>query len=164
MQELVDSFRASRRGVLEVARRAGDTTAVAAAAEEGGTGAEEPASKKRRVDASDTGSASGAAVPQTTDTARRTRSQSRKEGSRNASSQPIAVDNDDTEADGDEEYRPGMRQLDSGASTAVATLGLDDGLVGCPICGRRMRNEAVYFHLDRCTGSDPKPRSTEATG
>lgn len=28
----------------------------------------------------------------------------------------------------------------------------DDGLVGCPICGTRMKEEAVYTHLDRCDG------------
>lgn len=37
----------------------------------------------------------------------------------------------------------------------------DDGLVGCPLCGTRMKEEAVFSHLDRCDGSKvtaPKPR------
>ncbi|KAE8400917.1 Postreplication repair E3 ubiquitin-protein ligase rad18 [Aspergillus pseudonomiae] len=32
----------------------------------------------------------------------------------------------------------------------------EDGLVACPICKRRMKNEAVFQHLDLCTG-DPAP-------
>ena len=28
----------------------------------------------------------------------------------------------------------------------------DDGLVKCPICSRRMKEEAVYSHLDQCDG------------
>ncbi|KAE8313328.1 hypothetical protein BDV41DRAFT_261621 [Aspergillus transmontanensis] len=32
----------------------------------------------------------------------------------------------------------------------------EDGLVACPICKRRMKNEAVFQHLDNCTG-DPAP-------
>ncbi|KAF7596731.1 E3 ubiquitin-protein ligase rad18 [Aspergillus hancockii] len=40
----------------------------------------------------------------------------------------------------DEEYVPGS----------------EDGLVACPVCKRRMKNEAVFQHLDTCTG-DPAP-------
>ncbi|KKK19151.1 hypothetical protein ARAM_001395 [Aspergillus rambellii] len=29
----------------------------------------------------------------------------------------------------------------------------DDGLVACPVCQRRMKNEAVFRHLDICTGA-----------
>ncbi|KAL4916572.1 hypothetical protein BDW62DRAFT_202559 [Aspergillus aurantiobrunneus] len=29
----------------------------------------------------------------------------------------------------------------------------DDGLVACPICSVRMKNEAVFSHLDTCTGN-----------
>lgn len=40
----------------------------------------------------------------------------------------------------------------------------DDGLVGCPICGTRMKEEAVYTHLDRCDGRKKQGngRSTRA--
>lgn len=37
----------------------------------------------------------------------------------------------------------------------------EDGMVACPICNRRMKNEAVFAHLDRCTG-DPGPASKPA--
>ncbi|KAL3474003.1 Postreplication repair E3 ubiquitin-protein ligase rad18 [Aspergillus californicus] len=35
----------------------------------------------------------------------------------------------------------------------------EDGLVPCPICQRRMKNEAVFSHLDTCTGDKAKARS-----
>ncbi|RDK46796.1 postreplication repair E3 ubiquitin-protein ligase rad18 [Aspergillus phoenicis ATCC 13157] len=34
----------------------------------------------------------------------------------------------------------------------------DDGLVACPICNRRMKNEAVFRHLDTCTGEPAPPK------
>ncbi|KAI9037845.1 E3 ubiquitin-protein ligase RAD18 [Aspergillus affinis] len=34
----------------------------------------------------------------------------------------------------------------------------EDGLVACPICKRRMKNEAVFAHLDNCTGDPAPPR------
>ncbi|OAX85156.1 DNA repair protein rad18 [Emergomyces africanus] len=34
----------------------------------------------------------------------------------------------------------------------------DDGLVACPVCHRRMKNEAVFAHLDSCTGSPDTPK------
>lgn len=35
-------------------------------------------------------------------------------------------------------------------------------MVACPICNRRMKNEAVFAHLDKCTG-DPGPAARPAT-
>lgn len=34
----------------------------------------------------------------------------------------------------------------------------EDGLVACPICSRRMKNEAVFVHLDTCNGDPAPPR------
>ncbi|KAF2152560.1 DNA repair protein rad18 [Myriangium duriaei CBS 260.36] len=50
----------------------------------------------------------------------------------------IDVDDDDDDADYDPEP--------------------DDGLVSCPMCSARMKEEAVFPHLDRCDGSKPKPK------
>ncbi|KAK8231670.1 hypothetical protein HDK77DRAFT_68696 [Phyllosticta capitalensis] len=36
----------------------------------------------------------------------------------------------------------------------------NDGLVACPMCNRRMKEEAVFPHLDKCTGPQPTTRST----
>lgn len=33
----------------------------------------------------------------------------------------------------------------------------NDGLVACPACGKRMKEELVYTHLDTCTGSSSEP-------
>lgn len=33
-------------------------------------------------------------------------------------------------------------------------LGIDDGLSACPICNARMKEEAVFPHLDIHNGSD----------
>ncbi|KAI9727905.1 MAG: E3 ubiquitin-protein ligase rad18 [Chrysothrix sp. TS-e1954] len=34
----------------------------------------------------------------------------------------------------------------------------DDGLVACPICSKRMKQELVFHHLDTCTGSSTPSR------
>jgi len=36
----------------------------------------------------------------------------------------------------------------------------DDGLVSCPLCGKRMKEATVFGHLDRCDGeyTDKAPR------
>lgn len=39
---------------------------------------------------------------------------------------------------------------------------LDDGLVACPVCNRRMKNEAVFQHLDTCAGN-PAPSKKQAS-
>lgn len=60
--------------------------------------------------------------------ARKTRSQSRRAAATPPSQDVVHV------AEDEEEHQP------------------DDGLVPCPICGKRMKEEAVYSHLDRCDG------------
>ncbi|KAL3467759.1 hypothetical protein BJX64DRAFT_273773 [Aspergillus heterothallicus] len=94
---------------------------------------EQSASKKRRLEEVVNGTENRA------EQGVRTRSQSRGVS---RPVQPAAVEIvDDIE---DEEYIP------------------DDGLVPCPICHRRMKNEAVFRHLDTCNGeqggpAEPKP-------
>ncbi|THC99948.1 hypothetical protein EYZ11_000527 [Aspergillus tanneri] len=39
----------------------------------------------------------------------------------------------------------------------------DDGLVACPVCNRRMKNEAVFRHLDSCPGN-PTPQNQISFG
>ncbi|GIJ89347.1 e3 ubiquitin-protein ligase rad18 [Aspergillus pseudoviridinutans] len=93
----------------------------------------QPATKKRKVDQEDGPDASG---PEGV----RTRSQSRRG---NSQAEPVVVDA--IEDDQDEENIP------------------EDGLVACPICRRRMKNEAVFQHLDICTG-DPAPLKQASFG
>lgn len=82
--------------------------------------------KKRKLDEADLEDRE----PEDGSRARRTRSRRRRADE--ASSPPELVDLE--EGGEDAENRP------------------DDGLVKCPICSRRMKEEAVYSHLDQCDG------------
>ncbi|OJI99341.1 hypothetical protein ASPVEDRAFT_508603 [Aspergillus versicolor CBS 583.65] len=130
VQELVEGFKNARPGVLQLARRAARSNE---ATENDGEddSAEQRAPKKRRIeqDADQDGSGSSAGE------GIRTRSQSRGI-TRQAQAVPIETIDDIQ----DEEYIP------------------DDGLVACPICSRRMKDEAVFRHLDTCTGAAPEPK------
>ncbi|BCS19826.1 E3 ubiquitin-protein ligase RAD18 [Aspergillus puulaauensis] len=129
VQELVEGFKNARPGVLQLARRAVQSNGTT-----GNDGedefTEQPTSKKRKIeqDADQDGSGSSAGE------GIRTRSQSRGV-TRQAQATPIEI-LDDIQ---DEEYIP-------------------DGLVACPICSRRMKDEAVFRHLDTCTGAAPEPK------
>ncbi|KAH0558776.1 hypothetical protein GP486_004580 [Trichoglossum hirsutum] len=68
---------------------------------------------------------------------------------------------DDMAAKAEEPERPsrarkaGVSTQSSAASSVVASIDGEhdpsgDGLVPCPICNKRMREESVYLHLDRC--------------
>lgn len=49
-----------------------------------------------------------------------------------------------------------QRQVDNKAQVLTATVVVtepDDGLASCPCCGRRMKEEAVFKHLDVCPGN-----------
>ncbi|KAI9797662.1 MAG: hypothetical protein M1825_005721 [Sarcosagium campestre] len=70
---------------------------------------------------------------------RTTRSQARREA-RSESVEPIVVIEDSEDAD----FQP------------------EDGLVPCPMCGRRMKEESVYAHLDRCESERNHPPRTLA--
>ncbi|KAL4971474.1 Postreplication repair E3 ubiquitin-protein ligase rad18 [Aspergillus desertorum] len=85
--------------------------------------AEEPALKRRKMEPSAIVGTNGPA-----EEGIRTRSQSR--GCVRHAQAPIEMIDDDQ----DEEFLP------------------EDGLVPCPVCGRRMKEEAVFRHLDTCTG------------
>ncbi|PGH23725.1 DNA repair protein rad18 [Polytolypa hystricis UAMH7299] len=129
VQELVDSFKLARKGVLEFARTArvrGAEDEGEGEVEEGSADVELHVAKKRRVNGAEKGRRDVVE-------GRRTRSQSRMvENSINTQENRQEVVIDDSQ---DEDYEP------------------DDGLVACPICSRRMKNEAVFRHLDLCTGS-----------
>ncbi|OJD18648.1 DNA repair protein rad18 [Emergomyces pasteurianus Ep9510] len=89
---------------------------------------EMPVAKKRKIGAT-------ASVPEKGERAmgaeeRRTRSQSRRSEDQDLQMRVEVIE--DTE---DEDFEP------------------DDGLVACPVCHRRMKNEAVFAHLDSCPSS-----------
>ncbi|KAK3059704.1 hypothetical protein LTS18_010232, partial [Coniosporium uncinatum] len=80
---------------------------------------------------------------------RQTRSRTRKAApSQPAASQDV-IDLDASDADGrDGTYAPEPEPEPEP----------EDGLVPCPVCGARMKEEAVYSHLDTCDGT-PKSRA-----
>jgi E3 ubiquitin-protein ligase RAD18 len=77
--------------------------------------------------------------------ARRTRSSQRQQNgaSQNPPSEATVIALDSEDGD-DEEYKPEPEP--------------NDGLVACPMCGKRMMEEAVYNHLDKCTGTEDPGR------
>ncbi|KAL2222030.1 putative DNA repair protein [Thermoascus aurantiacus ATCC 26904] len=136
VQEVVDAFRNARASVLELARRA----AAGGVGGEGGDDPKQPAAKKRRLDRSEQ-----PGDEEVVEEGSRTRSQSRRsEGKAQAQAQaPLPEVIEDS---ADEDYVP------------------DDGLVACPICNRRMKNEAVFGHLDKCPGAEQPQKPASSLG
>lgn len=112
--------------------------------EDGGAG--KRPGKRRRVNTDDTaqredgGSQSGSQ--------RQTRSKSKKDGAP-AAAQKEAIEIEDSE-DGD--YQDEEQEQEPQP---------EDGLVPCPMCGKRMKEEAVFPHLDRCDDEQKKARQKQ---
>jgi E3 ubiquitin-protein ligase RAD18 len=136
VQELVDTFQDARPAALELARK--DQLAKED---------DEQGSKRRKRKLADTDIAHEEPAKQTR--ARQTRSSTRKDGSTSApSSQNVVVL--DSEDGADEDYAPEQPKH------------LDDGLVECPMCSRRMKEEQVFPHLDHCDGEpESEKKSTK---
>lgn len=83
----------------------------------------------------------------------RTRSQRRKTMEDATHENSMLIGDSDGEAE--EEYLP-----------PTDTETLHDGLVPCPICNKRMKEETVFAHLDKCDGNDAdvKKRQFPSTG
>ncbi|OJJ51251.1 hypothetical protein ASPZODRAFT_87395 [Penicilliopsis zonata CBS 506.65] len=98
---------------------------LAKKAARGDVGLEQPASKKRKVEHGEDRESDSVGADGV-----RTRSRSRR-----LDPQPETGIVEAVEDSQDEDFIP------------------EDGLVACPICNKRMKNEAVFRHLDACTGS-----------
>lgn len=127
--------------------------AVEVAAEDGAEGEdpEQPATKRRRIAPSrnresDTTARVGG---------RKTRSQSRK--IEETYDETLVIE-DSQDEDFEPEPEPSMLLTFELFFMLFLTASLDDGFVSCPMCERRMKNEAVFSHLDTCTGSEEKPK------
>ncbi|KAJ5506698.1 Zinc finger, RING-type [Penicillium expansum] len=133
VQELVDAFKLARPGVLDLARR--ENTRLTRGQEE----IEKPTKKKRKVDQVEEEQLQ---VPETSSQGRRTRSQRSINSSAEERTVPQIVPEVIEDSQDDEEYIP------------------EDGLVACPICFRKMKEEAVFPHLNIHQQEEEAPKKT----
>ena len=133
VEELVTNFKDSRKSLLDFARR---TTT-----REDDIDTQRP-SKRRKVEAD----LSTRQVP-----TRSTRSQARKEAVR-PSQESLRTDEEIADSDSEYEDEPEQSAHFSGPISDPISEP-DDGLIACPGCGRRMKEEAVFTHLDTCTSN-----------
>lgn len=132
IEELVHAFVAARPAALKLARRERDEEAAAA---------KRPGKRKRAAaDVDEHGNAREDGGMRTT------RSKSR----RTAASQTSQVDEyvEIEDPDEHETFQPAPE--------------IQDGLVPCPMCGKRMKEEAVFPHLDRCDGETKERDKSES--
>lgn len=134
VEDAVEAFKRARQSALDLATRAAEDAAAAASpsASKGGRQGK-AAARKRKLDETDIEDETASRASQT----RRTRSQAKKEAT-TSSQEASAIEVLDSEDEADNDYQP------------------EDGLVPCPICNKRMKEEAVFRHLDGCTGEQEK--------
>ena len=137
-EEMVEGWRPGREGVLKELQNLAQST-VSQPFSNGDRKA-----KRRKI------SHDGEKIEETS-SGRSTRSRTKKaiESSQDLSehkiAQPVEVI-DDSEDDGSEYEQ-------EGSPAVQGSFAPGDGLVPCPMCNKRMKEEAVFSHLDRCTGS-----------
>ena len=145
MEELVNQWTSGRDGLLSTARewveRAG-------------------APRKRRRVAKDSEPRAHTSVMER----RSTRSQSKLEALQDSQESLVrsqdlqAQERERTIADSDideegSEYEEGrVASTPQGGDSRAQSSAPNDGLVACPVCGKRMKEEVVFTHLDHCTG------------
>ncbi|KAK0661979.1 Postreplication repair E3 ubiquitin-protein ligase rad18 [Lasiodiplodia hormozganensis] len=149
-QELVDTFQRARPSALELARRG-----VAETSPESGPGTKKArgrgSEKKRKLDEIQDSEDGGDQSEEEAERrpVRKTRTQPRR--SATSSRTPEIIDLED---DGDGDFV--AEEEDEEAQP-------NDGLVACPMCNKRMKEEAVFSHLDRCDGPDKDDAYSRAT-
>jgi E3 ubiquitin-protein ligase RAD18 len=141
VEELVSGFMGGRKGLLEFARNTADLERK---------GLEEDEStrpkKRRKVQAP--------RIEQSEAERRSTRSQSRRDAvkaSQESAGEQIVADSDDAGSEYEEEEDTPNRH--SATKLQRAQVEPIDGLVACPGCGKRMKEEVVFTHLDSCPSS-----------
>lgn len=143
VEELVTNFKDSRKSLLDFARHAIETEETVAA---------QRPKKRRKVEAD----FSAHQMP-----TRSTRSQARKDSVRPSQE---SSHRDEEIADSESEYEnEPERSAHFSESIMKPNPEPNDGLIACPGCGRRMKEAAVFTHLDTCvssTGDTSPPPST----
>ncbi|KAF2838756.1 DNA repair protein rad18 [Patellaria atrata CBS 101060] len=120
VQELVDAFKEARPTTLKLARQAESGQAERSMSRK---------ALKRKLEDTDIEDEHHENIARRSKV-RTTRSQTKRANATATSSQEV-IDLD-TAPESDQDYQP------------------DDGLVACPICNKRMKEEAVFQHLERC--------------
>jgi E3 ubiquitin-protein ligase RAD18 len=143
MEECVNVYQKQRKDLLALARRIGEG---ARAGVTNGSESEERPAKRRRTQQSD-GVHTTSEMP-----VRATRSQScmASKASQESRERSVVEDSEDEGSQYVEEDR--SSHVEQHLSEP------DDGLVACPMCHTRMKEEAVFAHLDQCGGSSIKLR------
>lgn len=150
-QELVDSFQAARPQALELARKDAASIESASGHDEGKRTRRGGNNKglKRKLEVRDSEDEEeldeGEAARRP---ARKTRTQPRRSAASPQTPEVIELDDDgasDFVDDEEEEREP------------------RDGLVACPMCNKRMKEQAVFSHLDRCDGPAKDGGSARST-
>lgn len=129
IQEVVDAFQAARHQALDVAR----------AHKQGEENTEQPrrGAKRKRKSTEEQPTTNGSV---------RTRSQ-RKRAKTDTDGAADAVMVDDSEAEEEASVYEQSQEVPAQP---------EDGLVSCPMCNRRMKEEEVFGHLDKCDGTPEK--------
>lgn len=144
VQDIVESFQAARPAILQLGEAAKATESV-------GTHV------KRKRKLADTDIEEDEGREKSEGPERRTRSHRKTSPSSDHLSTSHAID------DGaDDDYAPGNCLYHD--CHTVSNEKVDDGLIACPICSMRMKEEAVFSHLDVHNGLDdvskPQPMPT----
>uniref|UniRef100_A0A8H7N6R0 Postreplication repair E3 ubiquitin-protein ligase RAD18 n=1 Tax=Bionectria ochroleuca TaxID=29856 RepID=A0A8H7N6R0_BIOOC len=130
VEEAVESFKAARSAVLELAQRKPDPPP--------------PRSPKRKTRDGEDGS-----QPEPAPDAKRLRSSARLSRNKQPVSYAVAPEVEE------EEVVPA-----SDAEEDEFVPEPDDGLVACPMCQKRMKEWQVFGHIESCTGPSPKRQNT----
>lgn len=156
VQELVDTFKDARADILALARAQKPVAGLGDARQsDDATG--EPAAKRRRVDdpSDQSTSLSVQREPQTT------APHSRGPDSSAAPAVEAVESSSPGHAGSDDVHRASPSRAHPSVNPSSEP---SDDIVACPICNRKMKNEAVFGHLDSCPGpSSPPTESSTPT-
>jgi E3 ubiquitin-protein ligase RAD18 len=156
MEECVNVYQKQRADLLNFARSiavGAQNNAIDSSAPD-----ERPRKRRRKDQTPDANTTSDVST-------RATRSQSRMalHASQESREQSFVADSEDEGSQYGED--------DSSSTPAKPSSGLEDGLVACPMCSKRMKEAAVFSHLDQCDGKarssprlkDPTPEKQPST-
>ena len=149
MEETVGAFRAAREDALGLARERKESMERRERERENDQdGLSRRPGKRRRVERDPGPTARDDAGSQ-----RQTRSRSKRDTAVEQKTDAIEIgDSDEDLQDEGEGERQQQRQQQQP----------DDGLVPCPMCGKRMKEDSVFLHLDRCEDEQKTDKRTRA--